>query len=120
MWWLQCEREQLMKQMSELQSQVEQQAQELQQFADSDPETLQRMMEATQVSSIVSRHCMMLIGWHHALCPGPPTGLVASVCSAHMQPLAYGGGAAAAVYMIIKLLVLVLVLCCQRQRDESA
>lgn len=38
-----------MKQLSALQSQVDQQAQELQQFADSDPETLQRMQEATQV-----------------------------------------------------------------------
>lgn len=51
---LQSEREALRKQMSELQSQVEQQTQELQQFADSDPETLHRMQEATMVGLIAS------------------------------------------------------------------
>lgn len=51
---VQSHREVLMQQMSELQAQVAQQAQELQQFADSDPEALQRMKEAARVSAMDS------------------------------------------------------------------
>ncbi len=46
---LQAERETLLAQMRELQAQVDAQAEELQQYAASDPEALARLAEATQV-----------------------------------------------------------------------
>lgn len=47
---LQSDREQLMQQLRQLQAEVEAQQQELQQYADSDPELLAHLSQAAQVT----------------------------------------------------------------------
>lgn len=46
---MQEERSELMQQVQELDAQVKAQATELQQYAENDPETLARLLEATEV-----------------------------------------------------------------------